>query len=133
LLTLARSDVHIYYFQNNPDQSRFARELHTRIRLEFPELRIYTFWDQPIGPHPVAMFEVNLLEPAQFGAFVPWLAVHRGPLSVLVHPNTTEEDVERGIREERNHTERAIWMGERLPIDTSVFRRKKGAGPVKVG
>jgi aromatic ring-cleaving dioxygenase len=78
------------------------------------------------------MFEVNLLSPQQFGAFVPWLAVHRGPLSVLVHPNTTEEDVPHGVREERNHTERAIWLGERIPIDTSIFR-KMGKGPVKVG
>ncbi|KAL2197906.1 DOPA-like domain-containing protein [Corynascus similis CBS 632.67] len=118
-------DVHVYYFQNNPEQTQYARQLWERIRREFPELRIYTFWDRPIGPHPVAMFEVNLLSPAQFGAFIPWLAIWRGPLSVLVHPNTVEANnpnETEGERELRNHTTRAIWMGERLPLDVARFR-----------
>lgn len=62
------------------------------------------------------MFEVNIFTPAQFGAFVPWLSVHRGPLSVLVHPNTTEDE------ERLNHTQRAIWLGERIPLDLSVLK-----------
>jgi DOPA 4,5-dioxygenase len=69
------------------------------------------------------MFEVNLFTPAQFGAFIPWLCVWRGPLSALVHPNTTEGGVSEGQRELRNHTERAIWLGERFPVDASLFRR----------
>lgn len=80
-----------------------------------PELRIYTFFTHPVGPHPVAMFEVNIFTPAQFGAFIPWLVVNRGPLSVLLHPNTVEEE------EERNHTQRAVWLGERIPLDLRVF------------
>lgn len=72
------------------------------------------------------MFEVNLLSPAQFGAFIPWLAIWRGPLSALVHPNTTTADGEvdeNGVKWEReselrDHTQRAIWLGERLPLDT---------------
>lgn len=71
----------------------FAHELWTRIRHEFPELRIYRVWDKPIGPHPVAMFEVNVFTPAQFGAFVAWLVINRGPLSALVHPNTDDPEV----------------------------------------
>lgn len=80
------------------------------------------------------MFEVNLFTPAQFGAFIPWLCIWRGPLSALVHPNTTETGVREGERELRNHTERAIWLGERFPVDGSLFRRMdareeaKGAG-----
>ncbi|KAI0419453.1 DOPA-like domain-containing protein [Xylaria grammica] len=109
-------DIHIYYYQNNKQQTEYAKALWERIRREFPELRIYTFWDRPIGPHPVAMFEVNLFTPGQFGAFVPWLAIWRGPLSVLIHPNTAEEGLQAEI-ELRNHSERAIWMGERIPLD----------------
>ncbi|KAK6836424.1 DOPA 4-5-dioxygenase [Apiospora arundinis] len=120
-------DVHIYYYQNNKDQTEYAHQLWERIRREFPELRIYTLWDRPLGPPPVAMFEVNLFTPAQFGAFVPWLAIWRGPLSALVHPNTvmTAEERAAGLDEmeveKRNHTERAIWMGERIPLDTAIF------------
>ncbi|EAQ85018.1 hypothetical protein CHGG_09032 [Chaetomium globosum CBS 148.51] len=122
-------DIHIYYFQNNPEQSEYARALRERIRREFPELRVYALWDRPIGPHPVAMFEVSVHSPAQFGAVVAWLAVWRGPLSVLVHPNTTEpeSDLPPHDRERRNHTDRAIWMGKRLPLDLSIFRPKTSA------
>jgi len=118
-------DVHIYYFQNNPEQSKFAAELHERIRREFPELRIYRLFPTPVGPHITAMFEVNIFTPAQFGAFIPWLVINRGPLSALVHPNTTEEDAE------RDHTQRATWLGERLPIDASIFERIRKSEAVK--
>ena len=87
-----------------------------------PELRIYTFFDRPLGPHPVAMFEVNLFTPAQFGAFIPWLVINRGPLSALVHPNTTTEGA---AEEERNHTQRATWLGDRIPLDLRIFKLMK--------
>ncbi|RTE70864.1 putative 21.2 kDa protein [Fusarium euwallaceae] len=117
-------DLHIYYLQTNPEQSKYAHELWQRIRREFPELRIYRFWDRPIGPHPIAMFEVNVFTPAQFGAFVSWLAIWRGPLSVLIHPNVIpEEGVNPNASAKRDHLERAIWMGERLPLDVSLFNK----------
>lgn len=79
-----------------------------------PELRVYKVWDKPIGPHPVAMFEVNLFTPQQFGSFIPWLAIHRGPLSALVHPNTHDEY--------RDHTQRAIWMGQPFPLQVGMLK-----------
>ncbi|KAI4843464.1 hypothetical protein E4T44_06725, partial [Aureobasidium sp. EXF-8845] len=72
-------DVHVYFQQNIESEVKFATELWERIRREFPELRVYRVWDKPIGPHPIAMFEVNLFTPAQFGAFIPWLVINRGP------------------------------------------------------
>lgn len=63
------------------------------------------------------MFEVNLFTPEQFGAFVSWLSIHRGPLSVLVHPNTDDAV--------RDHTQRAIWMGERYPLDLGIVKKFK--------
>lgn len=125
-------DIHIYFLQTNAYELTFATELHERIRREctyldilpdllsslvtantrlhtVPELRIYKVWNQPIGPHPIGMFEVNLFTPAQFGAFVPWLVINRGPLSALVHPNTDDEV--------RDHTQRATWMGQPVPLN----------------
>lgn len=73
--------------------------------------------EEPIGPHPVAMFEVNIFTPAQFGAFIPWLVINRGPLSALIHPNCII-DKETGAHDVlRDHTQRATWMGERIPLD----------------
>jgi len=84
---------------------------------QVPELRIYRVWEQPVGPHPVGMFEVNIFTPAQFGAFVPWLVIHRGPLSVLLHPNTDDEL--------RDHTQRASWLGTPWPLNLRVFKPKE--------
>ncbi|KAG6821445.1 hypothetical protein H0H93_010169 [Arthromyces matolae] len=41
-------DFHIYYMQSIPTELKYARELHERIRREFPELRIYKFWEKPV-------------------------------------------------------------------------------------
>ena len=87
-----------------------------------PELRIYKLWDQPVGPHPVGMFEVNVFTPAQFGAFVAFLAIWRGPLSALIHPNVIPADGEsKAAVELRDHSERATWMGKPLPLDYTMF------------
>ncbi|KAL1747625.1 DOPA-like domain-containing protein [Schizophyllum fasciatum] len=114
-ITEAGFDFHIYYMENVPAQKQFARELHERIRREFPELHIKTFWEKPIGPHPVAMFEVDTFTPHTTGALFSWLAVRRGPLSVLVHPNTGDDY--------RDHTELPVWMGAPWPMETEMLRK----------
>ncbi|KAM3413892.1 hypothetical protein BST61_g10565 [Cercospora zeina] len=111
-------DIHIYYLPTSATQTLYAQNLHSRIRYEFPELRIYPMFDRPVGPHTTAMFEVNVFTPEQFGAFVPWLVIHRGMLSALVHPNT-----EGGSEQERDHTQRATWLGQPWPIEAGLLRR----------
>lgn len=61
------------------------------------------------------MFEVNLFTPAQFGAFIPWLVINRGPLSALVHPNTGDDI--------RDHTQRATWLGQPFPLQVGLLRK----------
>lgn len=77
------------------------------------------------------MFEVNIFTPAQFGAFIPWLVINRGPLSALVHPNTVDSATGEALDEERDHTQRATWMGEPLPIDMSLFKKMKAMKEAK--
>lgn len=112
-------DAHILYMPDNPAHVAYIRDLVDRVRLEFPELAIFQPNPGPAGPFPTASFEVDLLTPAQFGAFVPWLVMHRGPLSALIHPNTSEDVVD-------DHTTRAMWLGERWPLNVSIFKRTKG-------
>lgn len=45
-------DFHIYYMPTNKDDADYAKALHERIRREFPELRIYRFWDRAVGGYP---------------------------------------------------------------------------------
>ena len=61
------------------------------------------------------MFEVNVFNPAQFGAFVSWLEVYRGPLSALVHPNTGDSL--------GDHSSGAIWMGEKIPLNLEILKQ----------
>jgi aromatic ring-cleaving dioxygenase len=68
------------------------------------------------------MFEVNLFTPAQFGAFIPWLVINRGPLSALIHPNSVNPETGEHDEAERDHTQRATWMGERLPLNVGLFK-----------
>ena len=80
----AYSDIRpalVYHNPDSPTEVQHARELHERIRREFPELRIYRFFEKPIGPHTLAMFEVNTVTPTETGALFGFLTVWRGPLS----------------------------------------------------
>jgi aromatic ring-cleaving dioxygenase len=82
----------------------------------------------------VATFQVDLMTPTQFGAFVPWIAVNRCHLSVLVHPNTDRGGMDRMRRAEeafRDHTDRAIWIGTPWPLDTDMFRRQAAKAMAK--
>lgn len=112
-----------------PPPSQFPVSPHpftnTPLPHTVPELRIYQLWDRPIGPHYTGMFEVNLFTPEQFGAFIPWLVIWRGPLSALLHPNTGE-DV-------RDHSQRATWLGQAFPINLGPLRRFVEAKEKKEG
>ncbi|KAE8421362.1 DOPA-like domain-containing protein [Aspergillus pseudocaelatus] len=112
-------DVHIYFDTTNDFQSNFAAQLWKRIDLEFPELRLYPIQYKPSGPHRAGMFEVALFTPTQFGAFVSWLVINRGPLSALIHPNTDDEL--------RDHIQRFAWLGPEVPLNMDLFRLRPEA------
>ena len=132
----ASFDVHVYFdnvrfqrhmpmiecaFNGLMDQQHSEREvtlmtsMRQAIKENFPELIVYDIHNKAIGPHPLPMFEVDLSSPAQFGAFIPWLAINHGPLSVLIHPNTGNSRLD--------HTEHAIWIGDKLPLKLDTFDR----------
>jgi len=46
-----------------------------------------------------------------------WLAVHHGPCSVLIHPNTGEVY--------RDHSELATWMGRPWPLDDEMLKAQR--------
>jgi DOPA 4,5-dioxygenase len=48
-----------------------------------------------------------------FPALVPFLALKREGLTVLVHPETG--------RQRADHEQHALWMGAVLPLDASVL------------
>lgn len=66
-----------------------------------------------IGPHPTQFWEVDVCRPEIFVKVLSWFQLHHGPLSVLIHPQTGDDLLD--------HTERALWLGEKLTLLTDVF------------
>jgi aromatic ring-cleaving dioxygenase len=118
-------DAHILFQLSSSDECDYAKQLHTRIRYEFPELRIYTLFEEPAGPFTGGSFEVSLQTPEELGVFLAWLVVYRGPLSVLIHPNTDTNEKNEQKAAVEDHTTRAIWLGEKMDLDLDFFTRQE--------
>lgn len=102
--------AHIYY---DPASRGRAAGLRERIASAFPGIMIGRMHDQPIGPHPQAMFQIAFA-PAALVAVLPWLMLNRDGLTVLLHPETGDDYAD--------HSRHAAWLGEVLPIRLEVFR-----------
>lgn len=76
------------------------------------DLKMGRVHERPVGPHPDWSCQLAFA-PGVFGTFVPWLAMHRGPLVVFIHPVTGNDLID--------HRDRAIWMGAVRPLDLSVL------------
>jgi aromatic ring-cleaving dioxygenase len=102
--------AHVYY-------DAATRGVAERLRDALGErftVRLGRWHDVPVGPHPVAMYQVAF-EVGEFPRLVPWLMLNREALSVLVHP-LTGDDYE-------DHARFALWLGTPLPLRLDVLRR----------
>jgi aromatic ring-cleaving dioxygenase len=101
--------AHVYY---DPTATRAVAEgLRARIGERFV-VQLGRWHDVPVGPHTAAMYQVAF-DVAQFAAFVPWLALNRSGLSVLVHPNT--------LAPRDDHLRHALWLGTPLALKGEVL------------
>lgn len=112
---IALYDIHTYYDPQLAEETAFAKALYAKAQEEFQDLvakgdlRIQKFWDQPIGPHTLAMFEIDFKTQEAFSRAVPFYQVHHGSLSVLIHPHTPKGDLV-------DHTVHALWLGTPVPL-----------------
>lgn len=102
--------AHVYY---DPATRATASQVRDGLAERF-EVELGRWHDRPVGPHPQSMYQIKFA-PDQFGVLVPWLMLHRAGLDILVHPQTGE-DV-------GDHTDRALWLGEKLALNIAVLRR----------
>src|ERR1700722_20622768 len=79
--------AHVYY---DPATSRGrAERLRERAGAAFPQARLGRWHDELVGPHPQSMFQIAF--PTEIlGNFVPWLMLNRDGLTVLLHPETSD-------------------------------------------
>jgi len=100
--------AHVYYTPATRNQAAALREW---IEQKFT-VRMGRWHEEKVGPHPQAMYQVAFAND-QFSSLVPFIALNRMGLTVLVHPNTG--------RDRDDHALRAMWFGAVLPLDLSVL------------
>ena len=104
--------AHIYYEASERAAAETLRGKFAELMVEdvVPILFIGRMTDRPVGPHPIAQFEIHFSAGA--GAAVA-RAIEETGLRALIHP-LTDDDV-------ADHTTLAHWIGQPLDLDISVL------------
>ncbi|HYM31714.1 MAG TPA: DOPA 4,5-dioxygenase family protein [Candidatus Cybelea sp.] len=111
--------AHIYY---DPKATRAdAEAIRAEIAAAGFEARLGNWHDELVGPHLRAMYQVAFPVP-EFPRLVPWLALNRRGLSVLVHPLTGDDYADHAIF--------AMWLGAALPLKLDFLSRGRFSGTV---
>jgi DOPA 4,5-dioxygenase len=109
-LKMEINDYHIHLYFN--DQTiDIAKNICAEITKHFP-VQIGRFHEKNVGPHPRWSVQI-LIEVKDFGDVLSWVAMNRQGLTVFTHPNTGND-----LLDHKNH---AIWMGEVLNLNLSIF------------
>ncbi len=101
--------AHVYY---DAETKETAARLRAEVEARFDDITMGRWHDKPVGPHPRWSYQIAF-ETALFDELVPWLALNREGLTVLVHPNTGQDLPD--------HADRAMWLGESPELNLSIF------------
>ena len=110
----ARYHAHVYFDERSTEQ---ARELCQNAAKLFG-VAMGRVHQKLVGPHPRWSCQLAF-DSTQFDKLIPWLEMHRGGLSILVH-GATGNNLE-------DHTTNASWLGEPATLNLEVFRGENSA------
>ena len=105
--------VHLYY---DGKTKRYAGEIRRELQRRYgSEIEIGRWRDSaPQGPHPMSHFQVSF--PCKlFSELVPFLALNRRDLNILLHPNTGHDY--------EDHTNNVLWIGPSISLDQRWLRK----------
>ena len=99
--------VHLYY---DGASKQNAGNLRREINNRFGNDVVIGRWRDkaPQGPHPVSHFQVEF-PVSLFDKIVPFLALNRGKISILLHPSTGN-----GYQD---HTKNVMWIGPSVDLN----------------
>ncbi len=97
------------------DTRTTAARLRRRIGARFDTV-LGRWHDKPLGPHPVSFYQVAF-DTELFAELVPWMALNREDLTILVHPETGDDLAD--------HSEFAMWLGDSLTLRLDRFRQRR--------
>ena len=100
--------AHVYFDADTQETARLVCEEAARL---FP-VQVGRMHARNVGPHPRWSCQLGF-GPESFDRVIPWLMINRRGLTVFTHPETGDHL--------SDHRDRAIWMGEMLPLDLSIF------------
>jgi aromatic ring-cleaving dioxygenase len=101
--------AHVYY---DAACKAAAETLRSEIDARFDTV-LGRWHDKPVGPHPHWSYQVAF-EPEVFAELVPWLALHRRGLTILLHPETGNALAD--------HSTHAMWLGESVTLNLDALR-----------
>jgi DOPA 4,5-dioxygenase len=105
---IAGYHAHIYYDAGSRETAAWLRQV---VGERF-EAVLGRWHDEPVGPHPISMFQVAFGVEA-FAGIVPFLMLNRGGLRILVHPETDNAY--------RDHAINALWLGEPVKLKLDIL------------
>ena len=85
----------------------------------------HRFFSKPVGPWPTPMWQIILPHSDQvhsnLGLCIAWFMLNRGEFSVMIHPNTHQEQGRGG--EYEDHSQNHLWLGSPLKLKMEIFEK----------
>ena len=119
-------DIHVVFSNEHEEEAQTLFDLCltflTENNISYQKHRIFS---RPVGPWPTPMWQFILPSSDQvyhdLGLCIAWFMLNRGIFSVMIHPNTQQEDEHGGALED--HTQSHLWLGSPLELNVDIFKR----------